>query len=109
VLLAFTGEAPIVSPVSVNNKDATKYLVVLLWILSIAMMIVWHPLLHVSSLDSWLGRPAEIPLAVLSWPVVAVLTSVLRRQRNIAAALMSVGIFSIVVSALILTLGTTPR
>lgn len=79
-----------------------------LWIGSILLTLVWHPVVHLSILDGWTGREAEVPLVACAWPLLALASMKLRRQKHTMAAAVGVFVMSAVVIGFILALNTKP-
>ena len=89
-----------------QEQSARRTLGVALWIGSIVVMLVWHPMMRLAILDEWLGRPARVPAVILLWPVLALISARLRRQQHLATAVLSVTLFTAIVVFFFLAVST---
>lgn len=79
-----------------------------LWIGSILLAVLWHPMIHIRALDEWFGQEARVPVVACMWPAIAVASMKLRRQKVTLTAVFGAVLLSAVVIAFILALGTEP-
>jgi hypothetical protein len=75
-----------------------------LWIACIFATLFIHRTVHLAAFDGVLDMPARIPLAILVWPVAAVVLGVRRSERNLAACAFIAGGFTLIVGLLAVVL-----
>ena len=75
-----------------------------LWIACIIATLFIDRTVRVAAFDGVLDAPAQIPLAILVWPVAAVALGVRRSERNLAACAFTAGGFTLIVGLLAVVL-----